>query len=161
MPDTSPQTRMQRIIRILLVVAFIGWMVGWSQALGFSFSSSFFRYHSGSRLPILVMALLAVAVPPLSGYWAVTRTIRKEIGAIKACFINLVISGLPLVISWSVLTLWIMIARRAGKLAFEADDAMGIGIQFLFCQAAFLASNLAVVCIVVVWNLLKRNSRDA
>jgi hypothetical protein len=34
------------------------------------------------------------------------------------------------------------VARRAGKPGFEADEAMGIDIVFLFCRAAWIAANL-------------------
>ncbi len=94
------------------------------------------------------------------GYWVVTRTIDQKVNAIRAFLVNLVISGLPLLLSWTVYTIWLAIASNAGRLAFEADTAMGIGIVFLFCLLVFLVENLAIVCFLVAWTLLRRNKTD-
>ena len=139
-----------------MITAFGVWIVVWLRVFGFTFSANSFRHLHGTRLTILIMVMTAVMVPVVSGYWAVTRTIERKVGALKACIVNLVVSGVPLVILWSVLAVWIRVARRAGKLAFEADEAMGIGIEFLFCQAAWLATNLVVIFILVVWRLIDR-----
>lgn len=130
------------------------WVVVWLRVFGFTFSANSFRHLHGTRLAILIMTMGAVTVPVISGYWAVTRAIRRQTGVLKACIVNLVVSGVPLVVFWSVFAVWIRVARRAGKLAFEADEAMGIGIEFLFCQAAFLATNLVVICTILGWKLI-------
>ena len=149
--------RKTTLLRTALVVAFLAWMAGWFWTFGYSFSSNFFRHNLDSRFPLVFMKLLAVAVPPLSGYWAVTRTIGHKMGAIKAFLVNLAVSAVPLLVFAAVLEIWLAIARRQGELAFEADEAMGIGIDFLFCQAAFLATNLIVASTLVAWQLIERN----
>jgi hypothetical protein len=146
---------MRRIIQILLVVAFIAWLC----ALGFSFSSRLFQ-QPNSRLLSLLLEMLAIAAPPLSGYWVVTRTLDHKVSAMRTFVVNLVVSGLPLLLSRSVYSIWLAIARNAGRLAFEADTAMGIGIVYLFCLLVFLVENFLVVCFLVVWTLYVKNKRE-
>jgi hypothetical protein len=150
---------MRKIIQILLVVAFIAWLYAWLGAFGFSFSSRLFQQPI-SRLFSLLLEMLSIAVPPLSGYWVVTRTLGQKVSAMRAFVVNLVISGLPLLLSWAVYSIWLAIARNAGRLAFEADTAMGIGIVYLFCLLVFLVENILVVCFLVVWTLHVKNKRE-
>ena len=147
---------MKRIIQILLIVAFIAWMVEWFGGFGFSFGSRLFQ-HPNSRLLSLFLSMVAIAVPPLSGYWVVTRTLDQKVSAIRAFVVNLVISGLPVFLFWAVHAIWIAVARNAGWLAFQADTAMGIGIDFLFCLFVFLIANLAIVFFLVAYTLVRRN----
>lgn len=151
---------MRRFVPLVLFAAFVIWIVVWLRVFGFSFSANSFRHLQGTRLTILIMAMAAVTVPLVSGYWAVTRTMRRRVGALKACIVNLVASALPLIVFWSVLSVWLRVARNAGELAFEADEAMGIGIEFLFCEAAWLATNLVVICTISVWKLVDRKRID-
>ncbi len=156
----TTHTLRRRLLRVVVMAALVVWIVVWLRVFGFSFSANSFRHLHGTRLVILIMAMAAVTAPVVSGYWAVTRTTRREEGALKACIVNLVVSGLPLAVFWSVLAVWIRVARRAGELAFEADEAMGIGIVFLFCQAAWIAANLVAVCTIVVLKLIEGKSND-
>ncbi len=147
---------MRRRLRTFLIVAFIVWMGGWFWAFSFAYSSSFFKYHLGTRLPFLVLALVAVTVPPLSGYWAVTRTLRRKISVIRAVGLNLGFSGLPLSVFWVVHAIWLKLGTGPGRSAFEADEAMGVGIDFLLCLTVFVATNGTVMCILALLSLLRR-----
>ena len=144
---------MNRFYQVLLILAFGAWMAFWFWAFTFQFSSSFFRYHLDSRVPITAMALLAVAVAPLSGYRAITRSIHRKCGPIQAVGVHLLVSAVPIGLFWGVTTLWVVLARRLGSLAFEADEAMGYGIDFMLCFGVFLASNMIVVGTLIIWKL--------
>lgn len=135
---------MKTFYRIVLIGLFLAWMAGWFWIFTFAFSSGFFKYHLDTRLPILFLALLAVAVPPLSGYWAINRTIRQKIHPARSFFLNLLLSGLPVFGFWAVFALWVKIAHGFGKVPFEADEAMGNGIDFMLCLAVYIASNIVV-----------------
>lgn len=37
---------------------------------------------------------------------------------------------------------------------------MGIGIVFLFCQAAWIAANLVAICTIVVWKVIEGKRND-
>lgn len=134
------------------------WLYIWLGAFGYSLSSRLFQ-QPNSRLFSLLLNMVAIAVPPLAGYWVVTRTLDRKVSAIYAFIVNLVTSGLPLFLSWVIYSIWLAIARNAGRLAFEADTAMGNGITFLFCLLVFLVENFAVICFLVIWTLLKKKER--
>ena len=104
--------------------------------------------------------MLSIAVPPLSGYWVVTRTLDQKVNVMRAFVVNLVVSGLPILLSWAVYSIWLAIARNEGRLAFEADTAMGIGIVYLFCLLVFIVENILVVCFLVVWTLYVKIKRE-
>ncbi len=103
----------------------------------------------------------AIAVPPLSGYWAIIHTLEGKVRALKAFFVSLVISGLPLLLFWAICAILISVARKAGRLAFEADTAMGIGIDFLLCMLVFLLTNLAVLICLLAVSFLRKNKTES
>ena len=105
--------------------------------------------------------MLSIAVPPLSGYWVVTRTLDQKVSVMRAFVVNLVVSGLPLLLSWAVDSIWLAIAHNSGRLAFEADTAMGIGIVYLFCLLVFIVENILVVGFLVVWTLYMKKKRES
>jgi len=86
---------MSRLRRTVLIFAFVAWMAGWFRSFSLQFSSGFFDHHLNTRAPFLLIALLAVAVPPLSGYWAVTRAVCQKVGAVQAAAAILAISAVP------------------------------------------------------------------
>lgn len=144
---------MNRRLQILLTLVFVAWMIFWFWAFTFQYSLSFFQHHLGTRIPITSMALLAVAVAPLSAYRAIARTIRRKSKPISSICWHLLVSAVPFGLFWIVTTLWVLLARRAGRLAFEADEAMGFGIDFMLCLWVFVTSNLVVACTLTAWKL--------
>lgn len=142
---------MNRLSQLLLILVFSAWMIFWLWAFTFQYSLSFFQHHLATRIPITSIALLAVAVAPLSAYRAIGHTIRRKSGPISSICWHLLVSGAPVGLFWGVTFLWVILSRRAGKLAFEADEAMGYGINFMLCFWVFLTSNLIVVCTVAAW----------
>ncbi len=147
---------MRRAIQIFLVIAFVVWVVEWFWWFGFSFSSRIFQQPNW-RLISLSLEMLAIAVPPLSSYWVVLRTLDRRLGEIRAFVINFVVSGFPVVVLWAHLELWVLSAKKAGEIYISADTAMGVGITFLFCFSAFIAINIAVACFLVVYALFRKN----
>jgi len=147
---------MNRFWQFFLVVSFIVWMTAWFWVFSFAFSSSFFKYHLETRLPSLFLALFSVAVAPLSAYRAISRTIGKSSTALKAYRAHLVISGVPIFLFWAVHALWVAAARILGSHAFEADEAMGVGIDFYLCLTVFLAVDLIVACVLLAWRTTRK-----
>ncbi len=101
--------------------------------------------------------MLAIAVPLLSSYWVVLRTIKRRVSEIRAFVVNLVVSGLPIFALWAFYETWVHAARKSGQIYISADSAMGAGVIFLFCFFVFLIANLAVLCFLLVYALLRKN----
>lgn len=152
---------MIKMLRPALFIAFLAWMAIWFWAFSFAYSSNFFQYHLGTRLPFLFLSLLAVAVPPLSSYWVLSRTIRMKSSATRAGLVNLVISALPLLLFLGVYFLWVFLFQGPGRVAFEADEAMAIGIDFALCVGVFVATNVILWLVIVGIKLFGRRDRVA
>lgn len=115
------------MLRAALVIAYAAWMGVWFWAFSFAFSNGYFRYHLPSRLTFLVLSLAAVAVPPVSAFQVVKRYAAGRLSALKTCVIHLLVSVAPLLLFWGVYSVSVTLANMFGRLAFEADDAMGFG----------------------------------
>jgi len=147
---------MRRLLQLLGVLAWLGWLLGWFWALSFGFSDSYFDYHRATRIPVLLLALLVIGVAPLSCRRFLARALGGRLGAVRASLANLAFCALPLGLFWGVLAGWVTLARRAGVLAFEADEAMGNGIVFLLCAAVVLAAGAIVPLLLGVVTLVRR-----
>jgi hypothetical protein len=131
-------------LRWALALAYLGWLGFWFWAFSFAYSDSFFRYNLATRLPVLLLALGAVAVPPWSA-WVVLR--KAHSGAwskVAAWASHLVVTALPLALFWGLVTAAVLTARAFGRNAFSADDAMGVGIDFMLCAAVVVAFDVAI-----------------
>ncbi len=128
--------------------------------LGFSFSSRMLQQPTW-YLIAKSLEMLIIAVPPLSGYWVVTRTIDHSVSAIRAFAVNLLLSGLPVFSLWAFYGTWVRAARESGQIYISADSAMGDGIIFWFCFLVFLIANLAVTCFLIVYALFSKNKTKA
>ncbi len=132
------------VLRWALALAYLGWLGFWFWAFSFAYSDSFFRYNLATRLPVLLLALGAVAVPPWSA-WMVLRKARSGTWSKAAAWaIHLVVTALPLAAFWGLVTAAVLVARAFGRNAFSADDAMGVGIDFMLCAAVVVAFDVAV-----------------
>ncbi len=150
------KNQLRKLIHILLFIAFIVWVVQWFWWFGLSFSSSILQQPTW-RLISKSLEMLIVAVPPLSGYWVVTRTMDHSVSTIRAFVVNLVLSGLPVFALWAFYGTWVCAARESGQIYISADSAMGDGIIILFCFFVFLIANLAITCFLVVYALISKN----
>jgi len=147
---------MRRFLRLLGILAWLGWLLGWFWAFSIGFSASYFDFHRATRIPVLLLALLVIGVAPLSCHRYLDRALGGRLGAVRASLANLAVCALPLGLFWGVLAGWVALARRAGRLAFEADEAMGNGIVFLLCAAVVLAAGAVVPLLLGVVTLLRR-----
>lgn len=145
-------------IRYLLILSYIAWLAAWFWTFSFGFSQSFFSYHLATRIPVLILALFAVAVPPLACYWTIRRAMEGHWSLAKAVAVNLAANAAPLLFFWGVLAVWVNLARASGHNAFEADEAMGNGITFMLCVAVSLAFGLLVPLILGGWTWWQRRS---
>ena len=139
----------------LFIILYLAWLASWFWVFSFGFSSHFFEYHLGTRVPVLIMALVSVAVPPLSAYWAIRRVGQGILGPAKAILFNLALCSAPLALFIGVLSLWVTLARSTGHQAFEADEALGNGITFMLCVVAALGVALAVPLVLGAVKLWK------
>jgi len=137
----------RRLLSLLLVFAYLAWLSAWFWVFSFGFSAHFFEYHLGTHIPVFFLALVSIAVPPLSCYWTLGRALKGTLGQVRAALLNLAISAAPLGLFWVILAGWVALARWTGHLAFEADEAMGNGIVFMFCVAVVL---VAVLCVPLI-----------
>ena len=147
---------MTRLLRILLAIAYLAWLAAWFWAFSFGFSSAYFDHHRATRIPVLLLGLFAVAIPPLSCYWTLSRALAGRLTPLRAVLLNGIASAFPLGLFWSVLAIWRGVAHGMGRNAFEADEAMGNGIVFLFCAAVFLAAVLAVPLVLGCIGICRR-----
>jgi hypothetical protein len=136
--------RINTSVRALLLVLYAVWMAFWFWFFSFQYGSGFFQYHLDTRLPFLALSLLAVAVAPLSGYFFISCVGRGAMGIGRASLFHVLASTAPLGLFGCVSAVWMAVASYGGRPAFEADEAMGIGIDFMVCVGVVLLSYLVV-----------------
>ena len=134
----------------MLALGFALWVVAWFWFFSFQYSSGFFRYHLDTRLPFLALSILVVIVAPLSGYWWLKQFLRYRIGGVRAVVYHALVSAAPLALFGCVHASWLSLANRTGRTAFEADEAMGIGINFIVCTNVVLLSYVLVGIAMIV-----------
>lgn len=94
----------------------------------FSYSSSFFRWNLAARLGPFLGAWLAAVAFPVAAAWEISRYARGRHGALVAWLRQL---------GWTVLAFLPFLAvtalqrRLPDPFRLSADDAMGVGIDFL------------------------------
>jgi hypothetical protein len=132
------------MIRWALAAAYAAWLGVWFWAFSFAYSGSFFSYNLATRLPVLLLTLGVVAVPPLSAWWVLRKCSGGTWSKAKAWLVNLGVTALALAAFWTLMVAANLIASAFGRRAFSADDAMGVGIDFMLCVAVVVAFNAAV-----------------
>jgi F0F1-type ATP synthase membrane subunit c/vacuolar-type H+-ATPase subunit K len=126
-----------RVARLAVWAAGAMWMAFWFWAFSFAYSDSFFAYDRHSRLPVFAAALLG-AGGILGSAVAQWRAVRSVVGACLRHAVGVAASLCPLVAVSAL-------QRQAGPpWRPSADDAMGVGIDFLLLMGAGIAS-LAVL----------------
>jgi hypothetical protein len=150
---------MKRIIQILLLLTYAVWLVACYWLFSFQYSPGFFRYHLGTRLPFLALSLLVVVVAPISGYWAISRVLLGRISVVRAALRHVCVSAAPVALFFGVSVVWKALSRRSGRLMIEADEAMGIGIDFMVCIGVVLLSYIIVGGALVFLRITRRKKR--
>ena len=122
-----------------------GWAAFWFWAFSFAYSDSFFLYNRYSRIPILVAAVAAAILIPISALHQWKRHAKEGRGRMRAvlthaaaCFIIL---GAPFTVSWAL-------SKAPRPWRPSADDAMGAGIDLLLLLA-IAALSIAALGIAV------------
>lgn len=156
MPRPQGGINMNIWIRAFLHLLFAVWTAAWFWFFSFQYSSGFFRYHLVSRLLFLALSLLVVAVAPLSGALFISRAVRKKLKPGRAALLHALVSAAPLGLFWSVAVVWVAVARHGGRLAFEADEAMGRGIDFMVCVGVVLLFYLIVGAVLLALVVIRR-----
>jgi hypothetical protein len=133
-----------KIILWVLAAAYAAWLGAWFWAFSFAYGNGFFRYNLATRLPVLLLALGAVAVPPLSAWLVLRKAAGGDWSKAKAWLVNLGVTALPLAAFWALMVAAVQIARAFGRKVFSADDAMGVGIDFMLCAAVVVAFDVVV-----------------
>jgi hypothetical protein len=138
------------LVRWASAFGLLAWIVFAVWVFSFSFSSSFFRWNLAARLGPFVGAWLAAVALPVAGAWELAGFTRGRRGALAAWLRHL---------GWTVLAFVPFLAvtalqrRLPDPFRLSADDAMGVGIDFLIlivlaagfasAQAAALAGLVA------------------
>lgn len=133
---TQSQSVMTRICVILAALAWTGFAI-W--LFGFSFSDHYFEYSLPSRLPPFLAALFSALVIPVSGARQFLHVRRTQTTRVQAWFTHAIVTALsilPLMLTSALLS------RAPEPWKLSGDDAMGVGIDFLFLSAIAIFSIL-------------------
>lgn len=133
-------------IRGILGAGLVAWAAFAFWLFSYSFSSSFFRYNQPSRLPPFIAACLGAIVIPVSGFVQWRRVRRRSASPLAAALFHVAVSTValgPLVIVAAIL------AHAPEPWHPSADDAMGVGIDFLILVGIALTS--VIVMSIVLW----------
>lgn len=144
------------VAKLGAAVATLAWTTFWFWAFSFAYSDSFFVYNRHSRIPTFVAALLIAVLIPWSAAlqgWRFARSGRRGMLAILAhlgtCLVLL--ACLPAVSG---------VLRRSGPpWRASADDAMGVGIDFLMLLGLAVVSVIVLGAPVAVTSLRQRGRR--
>jgi hypothetical protein len=122
-------------------IALAVWGAFWFWAFSWQYSSSFFDHHRASRLPVFLAMLTAAIVLPWSGARQWWRHRRGERSRLEAFGRHLLATGAALGVPFGVVAA-LRVAPRSWRPS--ADDAMGIGIDFLAVLAIAVATALVL-----------------
>jgi len=126
--------------------ALVAWAVFWFWAFSFAYSDSFFLYDRHARVPTFVAALVTAVLVPVSAaiQW---RAVSRGRNAFMAFGLHAV----SCVAALSLLPIVSGLLRRAGEpWRLSADDAMGVGIDFLLLLGIAIASGLVLAVALFV-----------
>ena len=137
---------------MLLVAAGLAWTAGWFWAFSFGFSDSFFEHNRHSRIPPLIAATLAAAGIFVSAAWQWRRR-GSILGALARHVAGVVVAMGPFLI------LPALLKNAPRPWQPSADDAMGIGIDFLVLTALAIASAIVLPAALAVRNAWRSRSR--
>ena len=140
-----------------LAVALLGWAAFVFWTFSYSFSSSFFRYNQPARFAPFLAAWLGAMVFPVSAVHQWLRVLRAATSRLRAWLTHVAVSALallPLVAVASVLRV------LPAPWKPPADDAMGIGIDFLLLQAMGLGWVVLLTLALLLHRYWKARRRD-
>lgn len=126
-------SRRRRIADVAVVAAGLAWTGCWFWAFSFGFSDSFFMYNRHSRIPPLIGATLAAA-----GIYVSFVVQWRRSGSILGAFVRHVAGVVVAMAPFLILPALLRRAPRHWRPS--ADDAMGIGIDFLVLTALAITS---------------------
>jgi len=132
------------MIRALLLIVYLFWMAGWTWAFSVVVGGSGPSHYSGEQFPFLLLALLCVAIPPLTGVYVLKHFFSRDLSAFKAFSYHLAATLAPLALFWTVYAGCTGIARHAGLDAFSAQAMRSIGIDYMLCIGVFLLANITI-----------------
>lgn len=138
-------SRRRRIADVAVVAAGLGWTGFWFWAFSFGFTDSFFVYNRHSRIPPLIAATLAAA-----GIFASFIVQWRRSGSILGASLRHVAYVVVAMVPFLLLPALLKYAPRPWRPS--ADDAMGIGIDFLVLTALAMASAVLLPAALAVRN---------
>lgn len=113
--------------RVVGWMTLAAWTAFWFWAFSFRYSSSFFHYHQGSRIPFFAAALLAVVIAPWSAVrqWQHVNRARRSRATALLWHVGTVIgaAAVPAIVAAGV--------RAVSPQTLSGDEAMGVGIDML------------------------------
>jgi len=133
----------------------IGWTAFWFWAFSYSYSSSFFAYNRHTRITTFVAALITAVLIPVSASIQWRGAIRGRNG-----FVAFGLHALSCAAAMSLLPLVSGFLRRAERpWHLEADDAMGVGIDFLMLLGIAIASGVVLAIALVIRSRLRASRK--
>lgn len=132
----------------------VGWtaaLLGWSAfafwAFSLSYSTSYFEYSLASRLPPFLAAFVGAVAIPVSVWYQLQRVGRSRHSMVRAWVMHVctsIAAVAPLAAIAAVLS------RIRGPMHLSGDDAMGVGLNFIFLTATALFSVLFLTVVLVL-----------
>ncbi|MCM2256329.1 MAG: hypothetical protein NDJ94_11730 [Vicinamibacteria bacterium] len=145
-------SRRRRIADVALVAAGLAWTGCWFWAFSFGFSDSFFEHNRHSRIPPLIAATLAAA-----GIFTSFVVQWRRSGSIQGAFVRHVAGVVVAMGPFLILPALLRHAPRHWRPS--ADDAMGIGIDFLVLTALAVASAVVLPAALGLRNAWRARGR--
>jgi hypothetical protein len=114
-----------------------GWAAFWFWAFSFAYSDSFFLYNRHSRIPILIVAVMAAVLVPISAVHQWKQHVKEGRKTVQSLLTHgatsLIILSAPFAVTW-------ILSKASRPWRLGADDAMGAGIDLLYLFAIATAS---------------------
>lgn len=129
------------------IAALLGWSVFAFWAFSLSYSMSYFEYSLASRLPPFLAALAGAIAIPVSVWYQLQRVGRTRHAMVRAWVMHVctaIAAIAPLAAIAAVLS------RIRGPMHLSGDDAMGVGLNFIFLSATALFSVLFLTVVLVL-----------
>ena len=143
------------VARLVAAAALVAWSAFWFWAFSFAYSDSFFEYNRHTRIPTFVAVLVAAILIPVSAFswWPDSSGsgFRALVGHVMTC---LVVLALPAIVTG-------LLSRADHPWHLEADDAMGVGIDFLLLLGIAVSSVVVMVGAIVVRSYRRRLHHSA
>jgi ankyrin repeat protein len=138
------------VARVVAVASLVAWSAFWFWAFSFAYSDSFFEYNRHTRIAAFVAVLLSAILLPISAvYWWLRPSASVFWPLLGHIATSLVVLALPAAVT-------AVLSRADPPWHLSADDAMGVGIDYLFLLGIAIASLVVMLVAMGVRSYRRR-----